>query len=276
MSDHPADDAVQKRKALQQQFRTLPETIIIGAVGANGPGAGRVPPEKSWSLHPKLVAWRELGRRLNTEPLTVTKAVNDAELTTLQNTIKAETVVAFKAKLALTNSFGIPWAELIAVLPDCEDQELSAFLKEYSKPVQFSDPQFGLFKLNKRVNWFEGQAEWCGVSVSLALKLDHSNNPDPVLQTARELWKAMEAWRQEVNAFAVSQLLDLKNDTWLADGEEEVTAQRFVETMRLEAISVYPDGRFVFWHNDGNLFWGHSIQISGSLSQGLTDADIPG
>src|SRR5215813_9949494 len=121
MSDHPVDDPVQKRKALQEQFRTLPETIIIGAVGANGPGAGRAPPEKSWSLHLKLMAWRELGHSLNTAPLTVTKTVDDAELTILQNTIKAETIVALKAKLSLTNPFGIPWAELIAVLPAYED-----------------------------------------------------------------------------------------------------------------------------------------------------------
>jgi hypothetical protein len=71
-------------------------------------------------------------------------------------------------------------------------------------------------------------------------------------------------------------LLNLKNDNWLDDGEDEVTAEQFIEAMRLESIAVYPDGSFVFWHQDGDLFWGHSIQICGSLSEGLTDADIPG
>ncbi len=276
MSNDPVDDAVQKRKVLLEQFRTLPETIVIGVVGANGPGAGRVPPAQSWSLRLQLVAWRELGRPLNTSPLAVTKAVNDAELSVLQSTIKAKTVVAFKAKLALNNSFGVPWAELLSVLPDHEDQEVSAFLREYSKPVQISDPQFGLFSLDKRVNWFEGQVEWCGVPVRLTVSLDDENNPDLAFQTARELWKAMEAWRQKVNAYAVSKLLDLKNDNWLKDGEDEVTAERFIETMRLDSIAVYPDGIFAFWHDDGDLFLGHSIQICGSLSQGLTSADIPG
>src|SRR5260370_25439898 len=100
MSNDPLDDAVQKRKVLLEQFRTLPETIVIGVVGANGPGAGRVPPAQSLSLRLQLVAWRELGRPLNTSPFAVTKAVNDAELNVFQNTIKAKTCVAFKAKPA--------------------------------------------------------------------------------------------------------------------------------------------------------------------------------
>jgi hypothetical protein len=43
--------------------------------------------------------------------------------------------------------------------------------------------------------------------------------------------------------------------------------------MTLEAITVYPEGSFDFWYNDSDLFWGHSIQIGGDLTE---DADIPG
>lgn len=46
--------------------------------------------------------------------------------------------------------------------------------------------------------------------------------------------------------------------------------------MKLEAITVRPNGEFEFWHDDGDLFWGHSILISGDLNHGLEDADIPG
>jgi hypothetical protein len=46
--------------------------------------------------------------------------------------------------------------------------------------------------------------------------------------------------------------------------------------MRLKSVTVYPDGSFDFWHDDGDLFWGHSIQVSGDLLDGPTHADIPG
>jgi hypothetical protein len=29
-------------------------------------------------------------------------------------------------------------------------------------------------------------------------------------------------------------------------------------------------------HDDGDLFWGHSIQVTGTLDEGPTDADISG
>jgi hypothetical protein len=74
----------------------------------------------------------------------------------------------------------------------------------------------------------------------------------------------------------VQALLPLKNESWLAEGEVDVTADQFKGRMALESITVHPDGSFEFWHNDGDLFWGHSIQISGCLSKGPTGADIPG
>jgi hypothetical protein len=269
-------EAVQKRKALYEQFRESPETIVVGAVGANGPSGGRVPPEELWSLHLQLLAWREKGKPLNTSPLTISKMVTDSELRALQESIKEESVVAFKVKLALNNPFGDPRAELISIIPGYEDEELLAFLDEYSKPVQIDDPQFGQFHLNRGVDWFEGKAEWCGFPIRLAVCMDEANSPNPALHTARELWKTMDVWGQKVNAYAVSELLALKNDTWLGEEEDKVTAEGFIEAMQLESITVYPGGAFEFWHNDGDLFWGHSILIVGSLEEGLTDADIPG
>ncbi len=57
---------------------------------------------------------------------------------------------------------------------------------------------------------------------------------------------------------------------------QEFSAREFLSKMRLESISVDEYGDLTFWHNDGDLFWGHAIQISGNLSEGLKGADIPG
>ncbi|WP_201257779.1 DUF2262 domain-containing protein [Photobacterium kishitanii] len=37
-------------------------------------------------------------------------------------------------------------------------------------------------------------------------------------------------------------------------GQDELTAPDFINTMKLESITVYPDGAFECWHNDGDLF----------------------
>jgi hypothetical protein len=46
--------------------------------------------------------------------------------------------------------------------------------------------------------------------------------------------------------------------------------------MTLQSVSTYADDSFGFWHDDGDLFWGHAIQVTGSLKEGPKDADIPG
>ena len=71
-------------------------------------------------------------------------------------------------------------------------------------------------------------------------------------------------------------LLPLKNDDWLDEDEDEVLPDQFKERMKLNSITVRPDGRFEFWHGDDDMFWGHAIHISGNLSKGLTGADTPG
>jgi hypothetical protein len=74
----------------------------------------------------------------------------------------------------------------------------------------------------------------------------------------------------------VEKLLPLKNDSWLGENERELTPADFKKKMKLQSINVAGDGSFEFWHDDGDLFWGHSIQIRGKLKDGLVDADIPG
>ncbi len=99
---------------------------------------------------------------------------------------------------------------------------------------------------------------------------------DPALQVARALWKDQEQWARRIEDYAVQELLRLKNESWLDAEEVELTADQFKARMTLESITVEPDGSFDFWHDDGDLFCGHSIQVSGNLSEGPTDADIPG
>jgi hypothetical protein len=96
------------------------------------------------------------------------------------------------------------------------------------------------------------------------------------LKTAHALWDAQESWNQQILEYAVQEMLSMKNGTWLDEDETELTADQFKARMTLEAITIYPDGSFEFWHDDGDLFWGHSIQVAGDILNGLKDAGIHG
>ena len=93
---------------------------------------------------------------------------------------------------------------------------------------------------------------------------------------AVQLWDSEEEWNARIVECAVKSLLPLKNDVWLEEDEAELDADQFKERMSPNSITIYPDGAFEFWHDDGGMFLGHSIMISGSLAGGLDDAGIHG
>jgi len=83
-------------------------------------------------------------------------------------------------------------------------------------------------------------------------------------------------WNQRVYECAVRDLLDLKNDVWLQDGESVVTTDRFRSLLKLQDIVVKKDGKIEFWFDDGDLFWGHAICVKGSLADGMISAVLEG
>ena len=89
-------------------------------------------------------------------------------------------------------------------------------------------------------------------------------------------------WDEKVRSFAADQLLEQAND-WAQDaagnedGEpEEITREQFMERLELDAVQISADGRFEFWFNDGDLFWGHAIHVTGALDQGPEMAQMEG
>jgi hypothetical protein len=75
---------------------------------------------------------------------------------------------------------------------------------------------------------------------------------------------------------AAAELLPVKNATWLGVGETKVTAAQFKQRMKLQWITVRPNGELAFWHKDGDLFFGHDIEVTGSITKGLSSAGIHG
>ena len=140
----------------------------------------------------------------------------------------------------------------------------------------FEDSQFGTFKLNRRIKWYEVDTTWNSNDVRLNLALKDSDDPSGTISVARSLWESQDSWNGRIYEYAVAKLLSLKNSSWLQEGEREVTPEQFKSKMKQEAITVYSNGTFEFWFKDGDLFWGHSIMVKGNLTEGPTRADIPG
>jgi hypothetical protein len=247
------------------------EKTLIGLVDAFGSAGGSIGGTDQWSLIFNLAAWKQEGA-VSEGKLRCELPVTKEELSNFMGAIKAYKIVEINVSV-YTNT-GAAVLKSVEVLD--RDLQLEAISAELQKPVKVDTVQFGTLELDRRLGDYKGVALWCGTQVGISLSCADIEKPFNVIAVASELFSAQSDWNSRVQAFAVERLLPLKNDSWLDEGDFEVSPEEFVSKMTLEEISFDEGGAFSFWHDDGDLFWGHSIMVSGELGKGLTDADIPG
>ena len=105
---------------------------------------------------------------------------------------------------------------------------------------------------------------------------DHCTDPQILLKTAMALFSAHKDCDIRARECAAKELLSVKNGAWLEDGEKKFTADQFKNRMTMESIKVSPNDKFELWYDDGDLFWGHSIVVYGTLKDGPQRAEMCG
>lgn len=247
--------------------------VLLDALGAS---LGRSRGETDWGLSVACVAWRPEDGALRRSRLLLRLRGTREALQSWQSFLASSACVQVQARLSEENELGMPQAWLEAAGGPSEDAELLAIREALLQPVRIEDPVLGVLTLDRALDWYEGEISWCDHRVRLTVSPSSTEHPEAAMQVARELLADAERWRTRVEDYAVAALLSLKNDTWLGDEEIPFDAPTFKSRMRLTSIGVSEGGGFSFWHDDGDLFWGHSILVTGDLASGPTDADIPG
>ncbi|MED3572894.1 DUF2262 domain-containing protein [Cytobacillus praedii] len=265
------------REKSKFENRFTDEVIEIAAVtGALGIGAGRVGGAKLWNASIPLIAWKNiLANETRIEELRLEWQVNDEEWEHSRDILKKNTVVRLLVRRAENSMM------LVKVLETAyKDEELEMVLQESLKPVFYMDEVLGKFELDKSVKTFEKQVLWAGEEGNLYFDWDENESGmKAALETAYALFENQKEWNTKIRRYAAKELTELAND-WLQDNEEaeidEITNDMFMDLMQLDSISVYSDGDFNFFFFDGDMFWGHSIIVSGNINGDLTSAEIAG
>ena len=264
-------------RALGQKF--LPEEFSILAVtGAGGFGGSRPQENGPWLAVLELTAWKEedSDQPAYREKTQLVALADDKLMEYLRRRVRGDSVFQIMVRPSEDGK-----QFLMTELPQPEiDPEMKAILEEQKKPVSIWVPELGTFTLNRLVNWFEAEVEWLGQPARL--DIDREEDWDACVEQAKALMADQKGWDEKVRAFAAQELLSQAND-WAQDaaesedGEpEEITREQFMERMELDAVQISADGRFEFWFNDGDLFWGHAIHVTGSLDQGPEMAQMEG
>lgn len=248
-------------------------TVVTGVVHLHGTGGVKAGSEQEWILQFAFEIWRGVNGVLNPGKLAIRRQVTKDELHLYMNRIRPYKILS--ARVSFTGPASAQLVELLGQIVD-EHDALMQHATKLLTPKQHQHERFGILTLDRSVDWYVATTIWEGENMRLNLSATDDSALDAALRTAVELWEFQSMWNQRIREYAVQKLLTLKNSAWLEDDENELTPDDFKGRMRLEAVTVSPDGSFDFWYDDGDLFWGHMIQVSGNLRDGPIDADIPG
>jgi hypothetical protein len=149
---------------------------------------------------------------------------------------------------------------------------------ESAEPVRLPSDVLPGLALDRQYGWYVTSSQWDGTDVQVMVSAETDVDATSALDVAHRLWTSQEHWNREVLRRAVTDLLATKNDLWITEGEvgASLTAEQFIGRMRLETIVTYPDGAFEFNFDDGGMFCGHMVLVSGDLENGAKSADIAG
>lgn len=265
-----------KKRFPKLQVEYQPEELTILAVtGANGFGGGKTRGEKLWTASVGLTAWMEEDSPdIHRGEFVLSTIADDQLLGVLQRRAPQDFIIKFKGRVSEDGK-----RLLLLDLPEPGfDPDLKAILEEQKKPVTFWEEGLGTFTLNRQVDWFETELDWLGTEISLTIDMEEDR--EEALRNAKTLLASAADWDKRVRAYAADELVSLAND-WSQDMDEDgetptITREQFMERMELESIEIGGDGSFTFWFGDGDLFYGHSIRVSGDLENGPDDASMEG
>jgi hypothetical protein len=275
-ADIIADDNVREKKCLER-LAVAPIVNVLGVASARGGGRGNAEGDYPWTYRCTFNAWKLGAAGMQTRDLCIRQRVTDEALFDLVKAMAPYCVLRIRARVTDDPESATAMALLEEVVGvDASDPELNDFAHQLRESSTFEDATFGTFTLDRATNWYEAEIEWNGERIGLILEAFEEADVQESLRTGRSLWRDQSGWNARVHERAVQDLLPLKNDGWLEEGEVALTPYQFQESMTLESITVSAEGSFEFFFDDGDLFWGHSIIVHGSLTEGLTSTEIYG
>lgn len=163
---------------------------------------------------------------------------------------------------------------------DAPSPALEEVLAEYRRPVVVVDEVLGELTLDKDLDMFEGEVLWRGEQICVSLEVDAAN--EDTWADARRAMKTMladqERWDRDMRAFAARELTELACE-WRESADEEVpeiTEESFAQRIELRTIAMDADGSFSAYFDDDDMFFGHCVTAYGTLTDGVTAANMEG
>ena len=139
----------------------------------------------------------------------------------------------------------------------------------------FGDSALGIFTQDPAIaEHVVGSCQWCGKTLRLVLSRDGGTYEQAATHAVSFLEK-QRLWNEELNDRIHSSLYETWDECWRQDGEP-LDKDQWLARLELYSIEVSAEGYLSAWYRDGDLFWGHLVNVFGKLDSGTMYADLMG
>lgn len=112
--------------------------------------------------------------------------------------------------------------------------------------------------------------------LTLLIPAEAAHDLDSTARTVQAMLADKENLDAALKRFMAAELLPKLNEERATVGKPPLTAHDLWGTVRLDSVTVYANGSYAFYYEDGALLGGHVIEINGDLQQGPSYLDTPG
>lgn len=142
-------------------------------------------------------------------------------------------------------------------------------IKKEDMPKTVTIKNFGKFIYNKKLNAYKLFKE----EIEYYFSADNKEE----LKKVKNIFSNIELTQfiEKAKEYTAHKLLKLKNDLWLEEDEKEVTKKDFKDRMKFTSLYVFSESAN-FYFDDGDLFWGHTIEVTINQNLEFIDANIVG
>ena len=221
--DKFAEEAQEKEQSRLLLQNNLTWTEVVGVVAPQGIGGVKGYGDKYWSVAFNLSPWKKLNGELEPIKLYVNRLVDaQDEIDEFRSQIQPYDIIRIRVNFDDSNPYFTPAMLTSKHIEKVSDPELDEVVKELQKPVLIQDEILGELTFDPVYNWYKTKAMWLDEQIDLCLSCEEGDDIQELTPFAKQLWSAQKKWNKRIKDYAVSELLELKNEAWRDDGERKV------------------------------------------------------
>ena len=142
-------------------------------------------------------------------------------------------------------------------------------IKKENMPKTVTIKNFGKFIYNKKLKSYTLVKE----EIEYYFSADNKEEQKKVKNIFSNI--ELTHFIEKAKDYTAHKLLKLKNDLWLEEDEKEVTKKDFKDRMKFTSLYVFSESTN-FYFDDGDLFWGHTIEVTINQNLEFSAANIVG